>query len=115
MTVYVDDMSNYPMGQFRRMKMSHMIADTEEELHAMADAIGVRRCWYQGDHYDVCLTMKRAALARGAVLVSMRQLAAMSYLQRCGLPLGDPNEAVRRMIAAKTGRKLSYIQDEECK
>ena len=101
MTVYVDDMSNYPMGKFRRMKMSHMIADTEEELHAMASLIGVARRWYQGDHYDICLSMKKKALECGAILVSMRQLAAMSYLQNHKLPLGDPATAVMRMLEIK--------------
>ena len=32
MAVYVDDMYKYPLGQFGRMKMSHMVADTTEEL-----------------------------------------------------------------------------------
>lgn len=31
MTVYIDDMHRYPMGQFGRMKMSHMIADNAVE------------------------------------------------------------------------------------
>jgi hypothetical protein len=41
--VYVDDMYKSPMGQFGRMKMSHMIADTTEELLQMADKIGVKK------------------------------------------------------------------------
>ena len=46
MTVYVDDMHLSPMGQFGRMKMSHMIADSTDELLAMADRIGLaRRAW----------------------------------------------------------------------
>jgi hypothetical protein len=36
MTIYVDDMK----AAFGRMKMCHMIADTDDELHAMADRIG---------------------------------------------------------------------------
>lgn len=43
MTVYVDDMYLYEMGKFGRMKMSHMIADTDEELHSMAKLIGVSK------------------------------------------------------------------------
>ncbi len=39
MTVYVDDME----AEFGNMIMCHMIADTHDELIAMADAIGVDR------------------------------------------------------------------------
>ena len=56
MTVYVDDMYKHALGRYGRMKMSHMIADTSEELHAMAARIGVEKRWYQGDHYDIALS-----------------------------------------------------------
>lgn len=75
MTVYVDDMYKYPIGQFRRMKMSHMIADTEAELHAMADKIGLARKWYQGDHYDVSMTLRAKAVTAGAQEITMYELA----------------------------------------
>ena len=52
MAVYVDKEEN----AFGRMIMCHMVADTLEELHAMADRIGMRRSWFQprsSPHYDL--------------------------------------------------------------
>lgn len=82
MTVYVDDMYLYPMGQFGRMKMSHMIADTEDELHAMAAKIGVARKWYQGDHYDIAISKRQLAIAAGAKAITLRELSAMTKQRR---------------------------------
>lgn len=67
MTTYVDDMR----APFGRMIMCHMIADTSDELHAMARCIGVRRKWcqYEGtwkEHYDVSLGKRRIAVESGA-------------------------------------------------
>ena len=39
----------------------------KEELHAMAERIGVARKWYQGDHYDICLAKRAKAVAVGAI------------------------------------------------
>ena len=57
MSVYVDDMR----APFGRMIMCHMIADTSDELHAMAARIGVARKWCQypstsKEHYDIALS-----------------------------------------------------------
>lgn len=85
MTVYVDDMYLYPMGQFGNMKMSHMVADTEEELLAMADRIGVRRKWIQHQkmgkgwvHFDIAISKRALAVQYGAVEITMRELARMT-------------------------------------
>jgi hypothetical protein len=112
LTVYVDDMHEYPMGQFGRMKMSHMIADTEQELHAMAAAIGLLRRWYQGDHYDVSKTHRAKAIAQGAVPITLRQCSAMSLLRR-----RDPNaklcapEDALRLRDAQCGRRPLSLED----
>lgn len=75
MTVYVDDMR----AAFGRMVMCHMMADTEAELHAMADRIGMKRQWFQGPpehypHYDVSLGKRQIAIGFGAVPVTQREL-----------------------------------------
>lgn len=86
MTVYVDDMYKLPIGKFRRMKMSHMIADTEPELHAMAVKIGIARKWFQDPktmpkvshpHYDICMSKREMAIKLGARAITVKELAAI--------------------------------------
>lgn len=103
MTVYVDDMR----ARYGRMIMCHMISDSEEELHAMADRIGVARRWYQGDHYDVSLGMRERAIAGGAVPITLRQCAIMAMNRRRGLPLGTPEEAQARLDARFAPRETT--------
>lgn len=75
MGVYVDNMA----AAFGRMKMCHMIADSTDELLAMADAIGVQRKWLQKagthlEHFDICLSKRNIALGKGAIGLTMREL-----------------------------------------
>jgi Protein of unknown function (DUF4031) len=75
MTVYVDDARN----GFSRMVMCHMLADTPEELHAMASAVGLKWQWYQSPdkasfpHYDLSLTRRALAVAKGAKEISRKE------------------------------------------
>lgn len=91
MTVYVDDFG-VPAPRAGRGRWSHMIADTEEELHAMAEKIGLQRRWFQDPrtnqtpryrpdsyaanawHYDVVQTKRRMAIKAGAVEIGWREL-----------------------------------------
>jgi len=77
--VYVDDMYKSPMGQFGRMKMSHMIADTHEELIVMAARIGVAAKWIQHEgtaheHFDIAQGKRELAIEYGAVPITWREL-----------------------------------------
>lgn len=83
MAVYVDDM----LMPFGRMKMCHMVADTSDELHAMAERIGVARRWAQypgtpAEHYDISKGKREIALAHGAVAIPWRELPVL--LERMG-------------------------------
>lgn len=101
MTVYVDDMKadfkpTHAGAQGRTYVMSHMIADSDAELHAMADRIGVARKWHQAppthdSHYDITQSKRELAIKAGALPITLRQLAAMSSYRRfTGLPLPKP-------------------------
>lgn len=111
MAVYVDDMR----ANFGRMVMCHMVADTEDELHAMAERIGVARRWHQAppkhdSHYDIALTKRALAVAAGAVEISWRQLGAMNFRRRVTGALGTPGDAVEWMychIQAKRAKAVN--------
>lgn len=66
-----------------------MTADTLDELHALADAIGLRRAWFQKrarvPHYDLTPSKRELALRAGAIFVpgkeqARRRLAARGAL-----------------------------------
>jgi hypothetical protein len=83
MPVYVD---NYRAG-FRGMVMCHMIADTTEELRAMADKIGVQQKWIQkvgtySEHFDICLSKRKKAIAAGAVELPAKDLVRRMLMKK---------------------------------
>jgi hypothetical protein len=102
MTVYVDDMYLYPVGRFvqsgRQLRMSHLMADTTEELLAMVDTIGVQRKWIQhagtpSEHFDIAMTKRALAIKAGAIPVTMREMSAYQLAKRKGLKGVSPPEA----------------------
>ena len=70
MTVYVDDAVHAWRGQ----RWAHLMADHLDELHAMAQRLGLPRRAFQnktsGAHYDVTTELRAQALALGAVAIS---------------------------------------------
>jgi len=79
---YVDDLYKYKAGKFGRMKMSHMISDSTEELLEMALAIGLNEKWIQHkgtykEHFDVSLTNRNLAVSFGAKEITYRELGQM--------------------------------------
>lgn len=90
--VYIDDF----FAQYGRMKMCHMIADSEEELHQFAAKIGLKREWFQdtnNSHYDVSKSYRSKAILLGAVEITARQAAIMCRIRRETGTLGTVEEA----------------------
>ncbi len=89
MAVYVDDMNlpatvqNGPRVS-HTSEWSHLFADTEDELHAFAGRLGLRRSYFQQGkpdwfpHYDVTRGMRFKALRLGAEPVSARDAAVIA-------------------------------------
>jgi Protein of unknown function (DUF4031) len=99
MAVYVDDMHLTDMGRYRGMRMCHMLATTDDELHAMADRIGVSRRYWQspektsGSHYDIAMSKRELAVRAGAIEITMRQMGLMNMMRRSSGVLPTPEEA----------------------
>lgn len=114
MTVYVDDMYLHPIGEFktksgRVYKMSHLIADTTDELLAMVRAIDVNPKWIQhrgtrDEHFDIAMSKRAAAIGAGAVPISFEQCGAMNKRRKVTGSLGSPDDAIEwleQFVAAR--------------
>ena len=78
MAVYVDKLRDWG---WKLGKSCHMIADTNEELHAFAASIGLKRTWFQpsssGPHYDLTEGKRAQAVEKGAVELEDRPFHAI--------------------------------------
>jgi hypothetical protein len=73
--ILVDEVRHYPDCRWKHKYWSHMVTDTDfEELHAMARALGLKKEWFQGDHYDVTPKYREKAIKLGAVPTTSRDL-----------------------------------------
>jgi hypothetical protein len=101
-TVYLDDWRQPARLGPVDDRWSHLVADTDEELHEFAARLGMKREWFQHKasrphqaHYDLPERSRPQALALGAVAVSWRQLGRMLRQRRTGAgagPAGGPGQ-----------------------
>lgn len=106
--IYVDDY-NIPFG---RMKLCHMIADTDKELYEMVDKTGVQRKWKHNDHYDICIEKKKLAIKYGAIEITTREAAELTYLKR--MRKNHNKKPVRMEIDLDNLRNIiNYFNDEK--
>ena len=84
MAVYVDDARIPAQAGRIRARWSHLYADSQDELHAFAQRIGLKRAWFQPGkpiggkpsrlwHYDVTEAKRQAAIQAGAQPVGLRE------------------------------------------
>lgn len=90
MTILIDEAQWW----YRGLKWCHLVSDADlDELHAFAEANGIPRRGFQGDHYDVPEEYRPELIAAGAVEVESREL--VRRLRAAGLRL-SPAERRRR-------------------
>lgn len=79
--VYVDELLDYGWVLCgKRTQSCHMAADTPEELHALAERIGLRRAWVQRvprPHYDLTPNKRALALRHGAKELTNREFVSL--------------------------------------
>ena len=81
MACYVDSVRAYPGAGLRHREFCHLLADSREELHAMADAIGMPRRFFQDHlwrwHYDLPRDLRARAVGLGAHEVTLQDVGAL--------------------------------------
>ena len=89
MAVYVDDWRQRARIGPVEDRWSHLLADTDLELHDFAARLGLRRVWFQEhrrhpalDHYDVTDAVREDAIALGAVSLTWREAGRMVRTRR---------------------------------
>ena len=84
MAVYVGDARIPAQAGRIRARWSHLYAGSQDELHAFAQRIGLKRAWFQPGkpiggkpsrlwHYDVTEAKRQAAIQAGAQPVGLRE------------------------------------------
>lgn len=93
MTVYVDDAAIAATVGRITSRWSHLIADDQDELHAFAARLGLRRAWFQDPltktaaihpvpgsraaenwHYDLTVGKRAQAIRLGAQPITWREM-----------------------------------------
>lgn len=92
MAILVDELQEYPEHMISetakrrghaKKNWCHMTSDTsEKELHEFAIKLGLKREWFQGDHYDLTTNKRQLAVNYGAEEVYGIQLLERIYTKK---------------------------------
>ncbi|MEY2974355.1 MAG: hypothetical protein RIR49_775 [Actinomycetota bacterium] len=87
---------------FRDRRWCHLVSDESlDELHRFAEANGIPRRGFEGDHYDVPEDWRPALITAGAVEVESREL--LRRLRTAGLRLTPAERRAWRDARAGNG------------
>jgi hypothetical protein len=102
-TVYLDDWRQPARLGPVDDRWSHLVADTDEELHAFVARLGMRREWFQDKpgrphhaHYDLPERARAEAVANGAVEVTWRDVGRMLRARRSSASVDAAASTTRR-------------------
>lgn len=137
MTIYVDALMEHPatkdadarrVGARHGHRWCHLFTDgPEEELHAFALRIGLKREWFQAHeklpHYDLTPPRRKRALYAGAVEADRRKVVELIRRWRAqsfGFPStpyqpgdGDRNERDLRRLRGRYGGPLAEDREPD--
>lgn len=86
MACYVDALQHYPDAGLRFDRFCHLLADTRDELHDMADALGIPRRYFQDHpwrwHHDLPAPLREQAIEFGAQEITLREVAVLLRRRR---------------------------------
>jgi hypothetical protein len=86
MACYVDAVHEYPHAGLRFTEFCHLLADSRDEIHAMADLLDVPRRFFQDHpwrwHYDLPSHLREEAVRFGAEQLTMHQVGALLRARR---------------------------------
>jgi hypothetical protein len=86
MSCYVDSVQPYPDAGLRFGAYCHLLADTRDELHRMAECVGMPRRAFQDHpwrwHYDLPGPLRERAIALGARPVTMHEVGRLLRRRR---------------------------------
>ncbi len=98
MACYVDTARAYPGAGLRYTHFCHLLADTQDELHEMAERLGIPRRFFQDHpwrwHHDLPAHLRAKAVELGARELTLHEVGALLRARRSEVRAG----------AAATGR-----------
>ena len=98
MAILIDEARWWHRGH----RWCHLVSDTSlEELHRFADANGIPRRGFQGDHYDIPEQYRGDLVAAGAIVVESREL--VRRLRDAGLRLTPAERRRATVVVSPVG------------